>query len=129
MNVVANSVFAGEALHCTFTTSSKTSSISPPDISVEKGNMDFILSHIKKDGTAKLSGNTDSVDVTYIKGLETHNFLEVTPIGNTNLTTIFVKQVQAGGKIPAVVSRHTTSGGKPRVSQYFGCCEPIQLPD
>lgn len=73
-------------------------------------------------GTARLIGNVGAADLTVIGGAGVLHFLELTPSGNLNVTTIFARRAASGG-LRAVHSRHVllpVSGPLP--SQAVGTC-------
>jgi hypothetical protein len=73
-------------------------------------------------GTARVFGNAapEGVPVVYVRGAQSASFIEVTPYGNVNTTTVFDG---AGTRALAVHSRHfALEGSSPLVSQLFGFC-------
>lgn len=79
-------------------------------------NIDFTQS------SAVIIGNLapEGVPVFAVEGANGFSFVETTPVGNINTTTIF--PVERGSPAPAVHSRHITFGGTPIISQLFGTC-------
>lgn len=75
-------------------------------------------------GTATIIGNIapEGVPVMAIGGANAFSFLEITPSGNINTTTVF-PQGGTNTVARAVHSRHITFGGAtPVISQLFGTC-------
>ena len=71
-------------------------------------------------GTARLVGNAGTAPVIAISGGGGVSFIEITPIGNVNMTTVYAWRNAEFGFV-AVMSRHTTVGG-PSPSQLQGSC-------
>lgn len=92
-----------------------------PQPKVSKGqNFGFHIDSIDVDkGTARIIGNAGSADLSVILGKGLH-FLEVTPGGSLNVTTVYSAEVNA--KFKAVHSRHVRSVG-PLPSQHYGFCQ------
>ncbi len=75
-----------------------------------------------KNKTARLIGNVGTADVLALSSPMGISFLEYTPIGNFNLTTVFA-DYSANGDFIAVTSRHVMLPKAPLVSQYHGVCK------
>jgi hypothetical protein len=73
-------------------------------------------------GTAQLIGNAGAVDVFLLSGTFGLNFVEMTPVGNVNLTTVYYGTLP-DGRFKAVTSRHVGISEDPMMSQYWGACE------
>jgi len=71
-------------------------------------------------GTARLIGNIGASDVVVIANASTLNFIEVTPVGYLNVTTLFHLP-----EMPAVHSRHVVIIDEPMPSQRYGTCKPF----
>jgi hypothetical protein len=82
-------------------------------------NIDSVDTQGKK---ARMIGNAGSDDVDVLFGADVLHFLEVTPIGNLNVTTIFASAVKSG-KFKSVHSRHVNLIGSPLPSQAYGFCQ------
>ncbi len=74
--------------------------------------------------TARLIGNAGSAGILVMITATGMHFIEVTPVGNLNVTTVFGSLDQSGNFL-AVTSRHVDLFG-PVPSQYYGTCEPWQ---
>ena len=80
-------------------------------------------------GTAQLIGNTgaDPINISVVAPTKMAvNFLEVTPGGLMNLTTIFPASIDVQGQraFKAVQSRHLLIAGDPLPIQLYGFCIP-----
>lgn len=75
-------------------------------------------------GRAKLIGNIATVDVYYLVGAESINFIEITPLGSVNLMTVYL--APSNGSYPFVISRHVDVIGVPLPSQYYGLCKIVR---
>lgn len=72
--------------------------------------------------TAQLVGRAGAADLVLIRGQYNLSFVEVTPAGNTTMTSVFPHQLE-GNNFKAVHSRHMASATGVVVSQYYGTCE------
>ena len=78
-------------------------------------------------GTARLLGNAGAETVQVIEGDYVINFVEVTPVGNLSITTVYKQNVgSTDNSLQAVHSRHITVSGKGKPSQYTGVCTILQ---
>lgn len=77
------------------------------------------IDHAK--GAARIVGNAGSDDLVALDGKSSVSFVETTPAGAINLTTVYAWADKAG-RYKAVHSRHTAVGG-PSPSQNYGFCE------
>ena len=91
---------------------------------------DFILhfdSIDPRQGKARLMGNEGATDVVVIPSVSGLNFLEETPSGNINFTTIFQSFKGNSSDYIAVTSRHLLfpglGGRYPFPSQHHGTCK------
>jgi hypothetical protein len=91
---------------------------------------DFVLHFDSVDpqrGKARLIGNEGATDVVVIPSASGLNFLEETPSGNINLTTIFQSAEKNSTDFIAVTSRHLLfpglAGLYPFPSQHHGTCK------
>ena len=75
-------------------------------------------------GNAQLVGNLGASPLIVIRGSDGISFIERTPSGNMNVTTVYTTKIKAGG-FAAVHSRHVGSPGDPMISQYLGSCEGL----
>jgi hypothetical protein len=88
----------------------------------EDGAGAFLIAAIDVEkGTAQLVGRAGASDLTVINGPYNVTFLEVTPAGNTTLTSVFPKTVRENEYF-AVHSRHMGAPLGAVVSQYYGTC-------
>lgn len=84
-------------------------------------------------GTARIIGNAGSDDLLAMKGENVIHFLERTPSGNLNVTSVWVWRSRSG-RFKAVHSRHISTGvhapdvsvGGPFPSQNYGYCQQWQ---
>ncbi len=81
------------------------------------------------DGTARIIGNAGAADLIIVAAEDVVHFLEHTPLGGLNLTTVFPSDGRRDGRVafPAVHSRHLNLGGlgsrsDPFPSQRYGRC-------
>ena len=72
---------------------------------------------------ARLIGNLAAVDLDIIDGANAVTFLEVTPSGNVNITSVFADRAAGPRTFKAVHSRHIFTIGGPLPSQAYGSCE------
>lgn len=73
-------------------------------------------------GKACIIGNAGSADLVVLSGAGALHFLEITPTGNLNITTIF-SAVAGPDRLKAVHSRHVLLF-YPFPSQAYGYCRP-----
>jgi hypothetical protein len=86
------------------------------------GNLVFTIAAInERTSSAQIVGNAGASDMFLVLGRETASFIEPTPIGNINLTTIYLRAER--NRYRAVHSRHVGTAIDPMVSQYLGWCE------
>jgi hypothetical protein len=79
-----------------------------------------------KKGHARITGGAGETLASMILTTTGMNIIEQTPIGNFNLTTIFVAGGQ-GNTYLAANSRHNGDvTAVPRISQNYGTCELVQ---
>lgn len=67
-------------------------------------------------------GNAAAVDLILIRAADRLSFVERTPAGAVNLTTVYAWRDSDGG-FKTVHSRHTAVAG-PSPAQHYGRCEP-----
>jgi hypothetical protein len=72
-------------------------------------------------GKAQIVGNAGAANVAMVVGEATATFIERTPMGNINTTTIYLKL--EGTRFPAVESRHVGDAFGLMLSQNYGYCE------
>lgn len=81
-------------------------------------------------GTARLIGNAGAEDVTVILSLNGLTFVEQTPTGSLNITTVYAEAVETLGTgldvFMAVTSRHIAINFVPLPSQYYGSCRVVE---
>lgn len=70
---------------------------------------------------ARMIGNAGATDLAVLEGEESITFVESTPVGTVNVTSVFAWK-DAPRRFKAVHSRHTAIGG-PSPSQNYGACE------
>jgi len=71
--------------------------------------------------TARIIGNAGAEDLVVLVGDDSVSFVEQTPAGAVNVTTVYAWRNKAG-TFKAVHSRHTSIGG-PSPSQSYGQCQ------
>lgn len=77
-----------------------------------------------QNGSARMIGNAGAADILAIPTETSLNFLERTPGGNLNLTTIFpYHDKQDSLHFIATMSRHVVTLKSPLPSQYHGTCD------
>lgn len=117
-----------KSLKCEFRTSAQSDwKEDVPKPKVEKGQkFTFHLDSIDTSkGTARIIGNAGAGDLTVVGTQESIHFLETTPSGNVNITTVFDARTK-DGRHKAVHSRHVTMMGGPLPSQAYGFCRSWQ---
>lgn len=77
------------------------------------------IDHAKQ--SARMIGNAGATDLLALDGDETITFVEQTPVGTVNVTSVFGWK-DGARTFKAVHSRHTAIGG-PSPSQNYGSCE------
>jgi hypothetical protein len=115
---------AARSLKCTFPTIAsldwKRDDATPR---IQSQNFEFIVDGIDhKARTARLVGNLGAVDLILVEGIKVTTFVETTPSGNVNLTTVFA-EVMSDGRFKAVHSRHVYLIGGALPSQAYGSCQ------
>jgi hypothetical protein len=109
---------------CEFTTRAANNWLGEEPVP-EVGEEQFVVNLDSVDtteGTARMIGNVGASDLYVIAGVGTLHFVEVTPSGNLNVTTIFDAPGAAGMK--ASHSRHVLILGSPLPAQHYGYCRP-----
>ena len=97
-----------------------------PVVEVDEGDDEdvFHIDNIDYDaGSARLIGNLAAQDLSVVLGSTSASFIEVTPMGNVNVTTVYHDREEATGRFKMVASNNRTFIGQPAPSQYFGYCE------
>jgi hypothetical protein len=91
-------------------------------ISSQQKNFEFNIDGIDhKTHKARIIGNAGSDDLTVLAGESSVSFIEVTPAGSVNLTTVFAWPDKLR-RFKTAHSRHVAIGG-PSPSQNYGFCE------
>jgi len=117
-----------KSLKCEFPTSATSDwQEDVPKPKVKKGQkFAFHLDGIDSTkGTARIIGNAGAKDLTVVSTPESTHFLETTPSGNLNITTVFDARTK-DERYKAVHSRHVTMMGGPLPSQAYGFCRSWQ---
>ena len=79
------------------------------------------------EGTARMLGNAGAETVQVLEGDYVFNFVEITPVGNLSITTVYkLNSDPSDNALRAVHSRHVTVSGKGKPSQYAGRCHTLQ---
>lgn len=79
-----------------------------------------------KAGKARIIGNQGATDVIALATPTGLTFIEETPAGNINITTVFAKYNDASNDFTFVHSRHLMLFGEPLPSQYYGVCKSLE---
>jgi len=79
-----------------------------------------------KAGKARIIGNQGARDVIALATPTGITFIEKTPAGNINVTTVFAKYNDGSGDFTFVHSRHLMLIEGPLPSQYYGVCEILE---
>jgi len=112
-----------KAFSCNFESGLFTSFENGAPESEPSGELSFVFASVDLEkGSAQMVGNNGAADVFLLAGSRTLHFLEQTPTGNLNVTTIYQDRSDNGHLI-AVHSRHVGVEGDPWMSQYWGTCE------
>lgn len=126
----AEDLLSARSLYCELPTSvnAEWDGDGEPDLTTGSGEeftLRFILIDLEA-GTAQFVGNAGDTQVHAIKGGllglgdAAISFIEVTPVGFLNVTTVFA--ANRPGKFKAVHSRHIHVIESPVVSQRYGYC-------
>lgn len=122
-------VLAGNALFCTFPKASYSHTIENPEIKTMNQDFSFTLSHFDEEkGKAKMSGNLSTEIVNFSVTKKGYVFLDITRGGNAVITTVFHDK-DSKGDFLAVHSRHLNLLGQFSISQNFGSCKLINIPN
>jgi hypothetical protein len=90
--------------------------------SATQQELDFQIDGIDyRNSKARIIGNAWAEDLLVFQGTDSTSFIEQTPVGAVNLTTVFAWRDKSG-RFKAVHSRHTAIGG-PSPSQNYGHCQ------
>ena len=93
--------------------------------SKEASYLTFDLIDIKNQ-SARLVANVGAEDVQVMLTPEGMTFVEYTPSGNINITTIFPYTLKSSGEFVFVQSRHIKLLGQPLPQQYYGTCKILE---
>ncbi len=94
-----------------------------PTPTLEQQAFSFHIDNVDvRAGNARMVGNAGSEDLFVLSRAGALHFLEITPTGNLNITTIF-SAVAGAGTLKAVHSRHVLLF-HPLPSQAYGYCRP-----
>jgi hypothetical protein len=121
----SRALMQSRSLKCSFPwyASASWESDQPEVKTAEQKGFEFHIDGIDyKQTKARIIGNAGSDDLAAMSGTDSVSFLEQTPFGATNLTTVYAWR-DKGGRFKAVHSRHTAIGG-PSPSQNYGFCQP-----
>ena len=125
--MIPNLVMADSlSFNCNFSDGISTNFDSGSPKSKDGGNFpDTIYDQINpKEGTGRFIGNAGAVDVMVHQGYQSLNIVEITPVGNMTVTTIFNGLPNKDDLFPVVHSRHPNMMGA-FVSQYVGLCRSL----
>lgn len=115
------------SLHCVFASGYQTSWASGTAVSEQTKfstsdePMIFYAIDTSKQ-TAKVMGNAGSDEVLAFATTSGITFLETTPNGNVNVTTVFATYKKTTEEFPCVHSRHLLMPTAPFPSQFHGTC-------
>jgi hypothetical protein len=125
--LIPNLVMADSfSFNCKFSDGIATNFDTGSPESQDGGNFtDIIYDQISpKEGTGRIIGNAGAEDVMVHQGYQSVNIIEITPVGNMTLTTIFNGLPNKDGLFPVVHSRHPNMMGA-FVSQFVGLCSSL----
>jgi hypothetical protein len=97
---------------------------------VKKQDFGFDITGIDLAGnSARIAGQLGSTALVVSKGIDVINFLERSPLGVLNVTSVFAARDKVG-RFKAVHSRHLSGGGvlDPFPSQSYGFCNGARAP-
>ena len=97
---------------------------------IRKANDRMELTFDKLDdpsGNGRVIGNNGTNDVHVLRGVNVINILEVTAVGNINVTTLRTTDMTHGGKVQATHSRHVGTPTALLPSQRVGSCNVYAL--
>lgn len=115
-------LFAARSLKCAFGTYASTDLKEDGLPKTGKQDFGFQIDAIDYQKTsARIIGNAGADDLVVLRGDSSVSFVERTPSGAVNLTTVFGWRDQAG-RFKSVHSRHTAIAG-PSPSQNYGYCQ------
>ena len=77
-------------------------------------------------GTARVIGNNGATDVSAKRTPQGVTFIEITPVGNVVIDTVFAKFKQGTSEFICVESRHNDGLSSPIPSQYHGTCKILE---
>ena len=128
-----NPLAAIESLRCSFPVfATVTWSEVSPEVATKTQEFSFQIDAINaSEGTARIIGNAGADDLTVLLSSGGLSFLEATPGGNLNLTSVFRPHTDTD-RLAAVHSRHIANfvpgvpQAQPYVSQNYGYCEVWQ---
>jgi len=93
-----------------------------PNPQLKKQEFGFHIDGINlQQGKARIIGNAGSTDLSVVNGGMVVHFIEYTPSGNMNVTSVFAATTKLGFK--AVHSRHLYMMSSPLPSQSYGYCQ------
>lgn len=112
------------SLKCEFPAAASFDWFNEKRVKVIKQDFGFHIDAIDvQKGTARLIGNNGSEDLTVIAGESVLHFIERTPSGSLNTTSVFEQPNGPGTSLNAVTSRHIAMlDGIPMTSQNYGVC-------
>lgn len=117
-------LFAARSLKCKYPNNSYTRWDSGR-AAIELGSDANMALHFdsidKKAGSARIIGNQGAADVFVLPTVRGVHFLETTPSGNVNFTTVFAAYAKGTRDFVSVTSRHIDLNG-PSPSQHHGTC-------
>lgn len=124
-----------KAIRCNYTNNTATTikdSDNDIQVSIDNAKYDFIITFDEIDrakGIGKILGNQGVGHVLVVSGNDILSFVEITPSGNINTTSIYNLQ-DKDGKYISNMSRHINMSGAINmtghlitVSQMFGTCD------
>lgn len=114
------------SLRCTFPWVAQTDWVADtPSPIVKKQEFGFEITAIEfSRNSARIVGQLGSTELAVSKGIDVLNFVERSPFGVLNLTSVFSSRDKMG-RFKAVHSRHLSGGlvAAPFPSQNYGYCE------
>ena len=122
-------LFSAQTIRCPFpvATGANWDDGEPIVKSFKRDNKFLLLFDSIGEKKARLIGNAGSEDVLVIRTDMGLTFIEKTPSGSWNTTTVFVyREKDLRGRFTAVTSRHLNFTFKPYTSQSYGKCKVLE---
>ena len=117
-------LYSARSLKCQFPVYASTKwEKDEPTPQVKKQEFGFHIDGIDlQQGKARIIGNFGATDLIVKRGVHVVHFIEITPLGNMNITSVFAATSKTH-RFKAVHSRHLYMSGGPLPSQNYGYCQ------